>query len=144
VSQKNRRIAKQKPWTKGLVDAIIAADLIGKQRRLEQRNRIVLILLDSTLEIAFKEYLVHDSGQTYGDARLLSLFRNRGDVQNEIKRYVSIPAAIWNKIDHYYRLRNKLIHERATVGIGDFQVEDFRDVVERVLRKLYKLKFAKE
>lgn len=140
ITLKNKSIAKKKPWTKGLYEGIIAADLISKQR-LEQRNRIALIVLDSTLEIAFKEYLVNESGATYSDAKLLSLFSNRSSVQNEIKRYVAIKADTWKRIDHYYHLRCKLVHEKATVGISDAQIENFREVVERVLRKLYKLKF---
>jgi hypothetical protein len=141
VEQKNRALSKRKPWTKGLYEGIIAADLIFKQR-LEQKNRIALIVLDSTLEIGFKEYLVNESGTAYGDAKLLQIFGSRHTVHTEIKKYVNIPVATWKKIDHYYRLRNKLIHERVTVGISDGQIEDFRDVVERVLKKLYKLKFA--
>jgi hypothetical protein len=43
--------------------------------------------------------------------------------------------------EHYYRLRCKLVHERVTVGISDDQIRDFREVVESVLKKLYKLKF---
>lgn len=143
ITQKNRRVAKKKPWTRGLYEGIIAADLIAKQK-LEQRNRIALIVLDSTLEIAFKEYLVNESGTPYSDARLLSLFSNRTSVHNEIKRYVTIKSDTWKKIEHYYRLRCKLVHEKATVGISDAQIDDFRDVVERVLRRLYKLKFNAE
>jgi len=140
VAQKNRQIAKRKPWTKGLYEGVIAADLISKQH-LEQKNRIALIVLDSTLEIAFKEYLVNDSGSVYSDARLLSLFSNRSNVQNEIKQHVRISKDTWKKIDHYYRLRCKLVHERVTVGINDDQLQDFREVVQGVLKKLYKLKF---
>jgi len=141
ITQKNKRIARRKPWTKGLYEGVIAADLITKQR-LEQKNRIALIVLDSTLEIAFKEYLVNESGTTYNDAKLLSIFNNRLSVHDEVKRYVRIKAETWKKIEHYYRLRCKLVHERVTVGINDDQVRDFREVVETVLGKLYKLKFA--
>jgi len=143
ITQKNRQIAKKKPWIKGLYEGVIAADLISKQK-LEQKNRIALIVLDSTLEIAFKEYLVNDSGVVYSDARLLAICGNRQSVQNEVKQYVRIKKEIWQKIDHYYRLRCKLVHERVTVGIGDGQIEDFREVVESVLKKLYKLKFDDE
>jgi hypothetical protein len=143
ITQKNKRIAKRKPWTKGLYEGVIAADLISKQR-LEQKNRIALIVLDSTLEIAFKEFLVNESGTTYNDAKLLSIFGNRHSVHTEIKRYVRIKAEIWSKIDHYYRLRNKLVHERVTVGIDDSQIEDFREVVEAVLKKLYRLSFEED
>jgi hypothetical protein len=141
ITQKNRTIAKRKPWAKGLYEGVIAADLISKQR-LEQRNRIALIVLDSTLEIAFKEYLVNDSGTAYNDARLLSIFANRTAVHNEIKKYVKVNADTWKKIEFYYRLRCKLVHERVTVGIGDGQIKDFREVVEAVLTKLFKLKFT--
>ena len=141
ITQANRKIAKKKPWTKGLYEGVIAADLISKQR-LEQRNRIELIVLDSTLEIAFKEYLVNESGTPYSDKLLLSIFGNRSSVHAEIKKYVNIKKDTWKKIDHYYNLRNKFVHEKATVGVDDSQIRDFRDVVESVLKKLYKLKFV--
>ena len=140
ITHENRGVAKRKPWTKGLYEGVIAADLISKQR-LEQKNRIALIVLDSTLEIAFKEYLVNESGTVYNDARLLSLFANRSSVHSEIKKYIRINKDTWKKIEHYYRLRCKLVHERVTTGLGDEQIEDFREVVQSVLRKMYKLTF---
>jgi len=140
IAHKNKQLEKRKPWVKGLYEGIIAADLISKQR-LEQKNRIALIVLDSTLEIAFKEYLVNESGATYNDAKLLTIFSNRATVHKEIKTYVRITADTWKKIDHYYRLRCKLVHERVTVGVSDSQIQDFREIVENVLTKLYKLKF---
>jgi len=143
ITQRNRAVVGKKPWTRGLYEGVIAADLIAKQR-LDQRNRIAFIVLDSTLEIAFKEYLVNESGASYTDQKLLSLFSTRANVQTEIKKYVTIKPDTWKKIDHYYRLRCKLVHERATVGISDQQLQEFRQVVERVLGKLYKLRFNPE
>lgn len=143
ITQKNKAIAHRKPWTKGLYEGVIAADLITKQR-LEQKNRVALVVLDSTLEIAFKEFLVNESGTTYNDAALLKIFGNRQSVHNEIRKYARIKADTWKKIDHYYRLRCKLIHERVTVGINDSQIQDFREVVEGVLSKLFKLKFNED
>jgi len=140
ITQKNRKIAKEKPWTTGLYEGVIAADLITKQR-LEQKNRIALIILDSTLEIAFKEYLVNDSGGTYSEQKLLSIFGQRRLVHDEIKQYVTLKTETWKKIKHYYDLRCKLIHEKASVGINDSQIRDFREIVEGTLNKLYKLKF---
>lgn len=141
ITQKNKGIAKKKPWARGLYEGIIAADLISKQP-LEQKNRVALIVLDSTLEIAFKEYLVNESGTPYNDAKLLALFKNRHDVHLEIKKYVKIKADTWKQIEYFYQLRNKLVHEKATVGINDAQIEGFREVVESVLKKLFKLRFA--
>ncbi|MET4492086.1 hypothetical protein [Bradyrhizobium sp. LA7.1] len=116
--------------------------MIAKQH-LEQRNRIALIVLDGTVEIAFKEFLVHDSGVHYTDSQLLAIFKTRHTVHTEIRKYsqVKISADMWKKIAHYSDLRNKLIHQRATAGVSDKEVEDFREVVEIVLKKLYKLKF---
>src|SRR5258708_646655 len=98
-----------------IYEGVIAADLIAKQH-LEQRNRIALIVLDSTLEITFKEFLVHDSGKHYTDAELLNVFRTRHTVHTEIKKYpkVKLSADTWKKIAYFSDLRNKFIHQRAT------------------------------
>lgn len=143
VATVNQKVAKEKPWVRGLYEGVIAADLIAKQP-LEQGNRIALIVLDSTLEIAFKEFLVNDSGTYYSDAKLLEVFKTRHSVQTEIKKYVKLSEATWKKIAHFSNLRNKMIHQRATAGINDNEIEDFRGVVEAVLKKLYKLKFTAE
>jgi hypothetical protein len=140
IKQANKEIGNQKPWTQGLYESIIAVDLITKQK-LAQRNRITLIILDSTLEIAFKEFLVNESGATYNDRRLLQLFSNRKEVQKEINKFVTIELKYWKKIDYYYWLRCKLVHERATVEIRDEQIEDYRKIVQKVLRRLFKLHF---
>jgi hypothetical protein len=125
----------------GLYEGIIATNLIVTQK-LDQKNRIALILLDSTLEIAFKEFLVNDSGHYYTDADLLDLFSRRNKVENEIKRYrPNIDAATWRKIDYYYNIRCKLVHERATVQITDYQINDYREVVETLLRDLFGIGF---
>lgn len=140
VVQANKSTVKTKPWTKGLYESIVAVDYIMGQR-LEQKGRIALILLDSNLEIAFKEYLVNDSGGQYSNRKLLDLFQTRHNVESEIKKYINLSDDDWRKIKHYYDLRNKLVHERATVGINDTQVNDYRKLVQRVLNKLFKLKF---
>lgn len=142
VTHSNAKLAKAKPWVRGLYEGVIAADLIGKQK-LEQRNRIALILLDSTLEIAFKEYLVYDSGQHYSDMQLLNLFKQRHLVQAEVKKHTNISDAIWKKIGHYYNIRCDLVHKRASAGISDKDIKEYREVVEAALKKLYKLKFEK-
>jgi hypothetical protein len=142
VVEANEKIAKKKPWVRGLYEGVIAADLIAKQD-LEQRNRISLIVLDSTLEIAFKEFLVHDSGKYYSDAELLSVFKTRRSLHTELKKYpkAKLSDITWKKIAHFSDLRNKLIHQRATAGISDAELDDFREIVETTLHKLYKLKF---
>jgi hypothetical protein len=140
VTHANETLAKKKPWVTGLYEGVIAADLIAKQHLL-QRNRIALIVLDSTLEIAFKEFLVNESGTYYTDAQLLTIFKTRHSVHTEVKKYVTLSKDTWKKISHFSDLRNKLIHQRASSGVSDAELEIFRELVEAILKKLYKLKF---
>jgi len=140
VELKNQKLSDRKPWTVGLSESIVAVDWVLKQN-FQQKNRIALILLDSNLEIAFKEFLLNDSGQPYSAARFQQLMSNRTDVQKEVAKFVTISATDWRKINHYYRARNQLIHQRSSATIGDPEIEDFRKTVERVLTKLFGLKF---
>lgn len=140
VQQANQKTSIKRPWTKGLYESIIAVDYILKQS-FEQKNRFALILLDSTLEIAFKEYLVNDSGVYYSNSALLSLFEKRHLVHNEIKKYIKISKANWKKIIHFYDIRCQLVHRRATDNITNSQIENYRKIVESVLKKMFKLVF---
>jgi Histidine kinase-, DNA gyrase B-, and HSP90-like ATPase len=145
---KNRKIMSDKPWTIGLVEAMGVIDIVSRQK-LDTKNRVALILLDSNFEIALKEFIVNNPAifnpMTYNDAKIATLFKSRHAVIKEIKPHVpALDPKLLGKVNHYYGLRNKLIHERATVGITDNQVKDYRKTIERVLGKLFKLKFPKD
>ena len=136
----NKKVASSKPWTVGLFESVIATDLISNQK-LNQKNRISLIILDSTLEIALKDFLVNESGHYYSDIELVKLFKNRKDVLDEVDKYK--PLATWRpKIDYYYGLRCKLVHERSSAGINDTEVSDYRNVVQDILSQFFGLKFS--
>lgn len=143
VKQKNAAISQKKPWTKGLYESMIAVDFINKQR-IETKNRIALLMLDSTIEIAFKEFLVNDVTTVYySDKDIARIFEKRHLVTDEIKKYVpktEISDDDWKKIKYYYDLRSKLVHERATVDITDSQLQDHKLITEKVLKALFKLK----
>jgi hypothetical protein len=145
LKARNKTILKDSPWTVGLVEAIAAIDIIERQR-FDTKNRIALILLDSNFEIALKEFIVHRTDlfpkTTFTDAKIAQLFNNRTDVINEVTKKVTISTKLLDKAHHYYGLRNKLIHERATVGITDNDVDNYRSTVEAMLKILFKLKFA--
>jgi len=145
VKQANKQIGEEKPWTVGLYEGIAAVKLILRQK-FEQRNRIAIVLLDSTLEIALKEYLVHESGRYYTPSDLTNLFQtNRHNVQNEVKKFAKgIDEATWKKVIFYNNLRNRLIHERAGAGITDKEVNDYLDTVQKVLNRLFELRFDDE
>jgi hypothetical protein len=141
VRQANKALAANKPWTVGLYESIIAVDWILKQS-LSQKNRIALVLLDSTLEIAFKEYLVNDSGTAYSDKKLLGTFSDRTQVHNEVAKHLKLSQATWKKVNHYYKLRCLLTHQKASLTVSDADTLQFRGMVEDILKKLFKLKFA--
>ena len=98
--------------------------------------------MDSTLEIAFKDYLVNESKETYSDKRLFELFKVRSQVQAEIKKTVRISAALWKKVDYYYGMRCKLVHERVSVSISDTDINSFMELVQILLGRMFKLKFV--
>lgn len=141
---KNQTVIKKNPWLLGVVESMGLVDLVAKQK-LDTRNRAALILLDSNFEIGLKEFIVNREDlfppRDYSDRRIAGLFKNRTTVINEVKAHISIDTETRRKIRYYYGLRNKLIHERATVGITDTQIDDYREVIEEVLTKLFDLKW---
>ncbi len=132
------------PWTLGLVEAIAAVDIITRQR-IETKNRIALILLDSNFEIALKEFVVHRTDlfppREFDNSAIQKLFERRSDVIRAVTSKIAIPKTLIDKTQHYYNLRNKLIHERATVGITDSDVANYRATMEEILSILFELRF---
>jgi hypothetical protein len=122
LKSRNKLQIHAQPWTLGLVEAMGVVDIISRQR-LETKNRIALILLDSNFEIALKEFLVHRQDlfppQDFNDRKIQEIFQKRHLVISTVSTKVRIPESILNKVKHYYLLRNKLVHERATVDVTD-------------------------
>jgi hypothetical protein len=146
LRERNKKILANQPWTLGIIEAMGMLEIVIKQK-FDTKNRVALILLDSNFEIALKEFIVNRTDlfppQTYTDAKIAAIFKARHLVINEVKAHVNLSGTLLGKVSHYYLLRNKLIHERATVGITDNQVTDYRRTVELVLNKLFKLKFPR-
>lgn len=140
VEKANEEIVRSKPWAKGLSEGIAAAKII-LDKPLVERNRIALIILDSTLEIAFKEYLVNEVADGVSDQRLRHLFSNRHFVEQEVRRHLTISNRDLRKVRFYYNLRCELIHRKASSSISDDDVEDYKWIVARLLRKMFALQF---
>jgi hypothetical protein len=145
IKSANKTVVQIKPWTRGLYESVIAADIIFK-KNFEQKNRICLILLDSTLEIAFKEYLVNESGVAYSDERIQRIFKDRTQVHQEVKQYAfkKISASDWLTIEYFYKIRCDLIHRRATATFPDADLIRYKGVVVKVLQRLFGLNLAFE
>lgn len=136
----NKELLEDQPWLLGIVEAIGAIEIIDRQK-LETKNRISLILLDSNFEIALKEYIVHNPDINLGSRTLKQIFKNRDDVIKVVNQKVILNPTLLTKIKHYYLLRNKLIHERATVDVTDTDVVNYLITVQRVLNLLFGLEF---
>jgi hypothetical protein len=146
IKFKNQDTGKAKPWTVGLYETIIAVTNISKNKKLSQKNRINLLLLDSSLEIGFKEFLLHDSGQQYSEDRIKNMFQDRIQVHNEIKKVTKdtkreISEENWKKIKFFYDKRCDLIHKKATNSPTDDELNNFKELTEKVFKKLFNLSF---
>lgn len=145
LKEKNRKKLDEQPWTIGIIEAMGMIDLISRQK-IDTRNRIALILLDSNFEIALKEYIVARSDifppAKYKNSQIANLFeQGRKAVINEVQPHIKLSQQTISKINHYYQLRNSLIHERATQQITDTQIDDYRKLIENVLNTLFELRF---
>lgn len=144
LKAKNKKQIEDQPWALGLVEAVAAVDIITRQK-LQTRTRIALILLDSNFEIALKEFIVHRADlfppTIYNDGKIKQLFANRDNVIQEVNSKVPLDGKLLKRAKHFYALRNKLIHERATVSIPDEEIDNYRAVVQEFLNKLFQLEF---
>jgi len=140
----NKSAINRQPWTLGLVEALAAVDVIDRQK-FDTKNRMSLILLDSNFEIALKEFIVHREDlfprTTFTNQHIAQLFGNRTRVLDAVTTRVTIRPDHITKARHYYLMRNKLIHERATVGITDTDVRTYRATIQAVLKVLFGLRF---
>lgn len=141
----NKAQLEQKPWTLGLIESLAAVDIIERQR-LETKNRIALILLDSNFEISLKEFRVHRQDlfppTQYPDSMIQKLFSRRHDVVGLILEKLPSLKPLTETASHYYNIRNKLIHESATNEPTDSDIANYRATIERLLSQLFDLRFS--
>lgn len=136
----NKQVLQEKPWTLGLLEAIAAVDIIRRQK-LQTKNRIALLLLDSCFEIALKEYIAHADNLNLGKRQLREIFANRDEVIKIVKQRITLDRTTLTKIKHYYELRNKLVHEKATQDVADDDISNYLTTVQNTLTALFGLVF---
>lgn len=142
----NKRLIKDQPWTLGLIEAMAAIDVLTRQK-YDTGNRISLIILDSNFEISLKEFIVHRSDifppKVYTDIYIKNLFANRANVIREVDAKKKLPTQALVRANHYYNMRNKLIHERATLGVTDADILNYRHAVQEILQALFGVRFPR-
>jgi hypothetical protein len=136
----NKALAKQKPWIVGLYEAFIVIEVMKKEK-LQQGNRISLMLLVNILEIGFKEYLVKESGKEYSDTELSRIYRDRRQVIRELKKNSILKQEEVTLIEHYFDIRNDLMHKRASASISNDDLQNLKQLTENLLRKMFNIRF---
>jgi len=77
-----------------------------------------------------------------GRPKLSNILQSRSDVEREIQnRIKTITSTEWGLINHYYLMRNNLIHQTASADVKIEDINKYRSVVESVLKKIFKIKF---
>jgi hypothetical protein len=132
----NRAQIRKFPWTRALVENVYVVDLILKKFKLENKNRFALILLDTCLEIAFRDYLFRVSGLKFTREQRKELTR-REKLHSAVRDNSNLDKDIWKSVDFFYELRNSLYHEVACPEITDSDIENFRQLVATVLESLH-------
>lgn len=119
------------PWMRGIIDSFSCFKLLDSSG-LESKNRINLIILDSTLEILFKNYLLFVKKFKKKDIPSI-----RKDLHKIVKKHSKIKTETWEKIEYYYDIRNDLYHETTGKTITDSGAKEFHDLVEDTVEILF-------
>ena len=77
----------------------------------------------------------------YTDAKIAEIHKSRHKVISTVIETVPLQATLLERARHYYVVRNKLIHERATITVPQVDIENYRRVIEEILTRLFGLQF---
>jgi len=126
-------LAKRRPWIIGLIDGLCASNLI-KSSIIAHKNRFAFIVLDSTLEIAFKNFLVNEKKITNIPE---TTWKFREKIIKILKNHAKFEKDVWSDINYFYKLRVGLYHEDAEKTVTDETVNNFQELVEFVIDNLF-------
>ena len=127
---------KLNPWLRGLIDGLDASNLI-RLSTIPYRNRLALIILDSTLEMAFKNYIENVKKITnIPDEK----WKHRESIIKIVKDKITFDDEIWQQIEYFYKLRIGLYHADASKTVPDETIANFQDLVEFVIGEFFSKK----
>lgn len=129
---------KHAPWLLGIIEALKSVSLI-RSSTLSSRNRLSMIMLDSTFEIALRQYLQNIKKITLDPKE----HRPRHKLFEVAKKNITVPAEIWDHLDYYWQQRNPQYHQDANISVSDTVYQEFAELVCFMLDKMYNIK-AKE
>ncbi len=130
------------PWKQALLDAIKIAEGIIMKDKPEHKNRVAVLILDSTIEISLRDYLIYvvadkDSKVQGKEPHFDNLMKDvRGRSKNQ-----GINKDSWEKISNLHRIRDDLYHNAADITVEDKSVLTFKEAVLEIISKLFNITF---
>lgn len=122
-------------WLRGIIESLTAANLI-RHSKIEHRNRLIVILLDSALEIAFRDFLKRTK-----NIKLSEQHKHRENLVKTVKDNTSFDAKVWDSINYYYEdIRCDLYHSSADKTLTGSSLDDYVELVEFVIDTLFNIK----
>ena len=143
-SQKQTKSRKKNlaPWKQALLDAMKIAEGLIMKDKPEHKNRVAVLILDSTVEISFRDYLIYvvadqNSKQEAKEIHFDNLVKNvKGRSKNQ-----GITQDTWEKINNLHKTRDELYHNAADLTVENKTVLTFKEAVLEIISKLFNVTF---
>jgi len=138
------QIYEVKPWVRGLVETLTAVKLL-RESLIESKNRLALILLDSALEIGFKNFLIYEKEVTLEKNNPILTYRHKlhKAVAEKTMGMFNVEPwdddKVWKLVNFYYEARCDLYHETAEKTLFDSSIGDLFSLVSFVLDRLFSI-----
>lgn len=125
---------KTDPWVLGIREALQCVALI-RRSNLQTKNRLAVITLDSTLEIAIRQYLTNVKRITLDD----KVHRHRDSLLKIAQSNIGTDSEVWNHLKYFWTTRNPQYHQEANVVVTEALYDEFQDIVIHFLKVMYDL-----
>jgi hypothetical protein len=136
----NKAIIDEKPWAEVIVDGMVVIQNVQKQK-VRTKNRFVLVVLDSLVEMGLKEYLVNESGDSYSDSELKAIVLNRSKLMAEVSKHKKVSERVMLNLERLSNLRQRLVTERRPPDVSDIEIEQLRSTTQLFLKALLGIRF---
>jgi hypothetical protein len=124
-----------KPYIRALVETFVGAEII-RIYNIPHKNRLGLILIDSAFETACRIFL-----QYVENIKLTDAHTNRETLMKTMKsKLTDVDKEVWDSINFFYEeIRNDFYHQSSTKTITDNSYTDYKDIIEFVLNRAFKI-----
>jgi hypothetical protein len=126
---------KDAPWLLGIIEALKCVALI-RSSTLSTRNRLSVIMLDSTLEISLRQYLQNIKKVTLDPKE----HRPRFKLFDIAKKNINVPVEVWDHLDYYWNTRNPQYHQDANISVPDIVYNEYAELICFMLDKMFNMK----